>query len=47
MQLWRVGRKINEANAIGDFEIGYAMPSRIIEDERDDAAYARLYAAEQ
>lgn len=40
LQLRGVGRQINEANAIGDFEIGWPMPPRIVEHEKDDAAQA-------
>ena len=35
-----VGRQINEANAIGDFENRWPMPPRIVEHEKDDAAQA-------
>jgi hypothetical protein len=41
-QLGTKGRRINEANAIGNFEIGRPMPSRIVEHEQNDAAQARL-----
>src|SRR6202162_4208627 len=37
-----IRRQINEANTIGDFEIGWPMPSRIVEHEQDDAAQARF-----
>jgi hypothetical protein len=40
LQLRGVGRQINEANAIGDFEISWPMPPRIVEHEKDDAAQA-------
>src|SRR5580704_17223491 len=40
LQLRGVGRQINEANTIGYFEIGWPMPSRIVEHEQDDAARA-------
>jgi len=40
LQLWGVGRQINDANAIRDFEIGWPMPSRIVEHEKDYAAQA-------
>ncbi len=42
LQLRGVGRQIDEANAIGDFEIGRPMPSRIVEHKEDDAAQACL-----
>lgn len=42
LQLRGVGRQINEANAIWDFEIGWPMPSSIVEHEQDDAAQARF-----
>ena len=38
LQLRGVGWQINEANAIGDFEISWPMPPRIVEHEKDDAA---------
>ena len=38
LQLGTIRRQINEANTIGDFEIGWPMPSRIVEHEQDDAA---------
>ena len=41
LQLGTIRRQINEANTIGDFEIGWPMPSRIVEHEQDDAAQAR------
>lgn len=40
LQLRTIGRKINKANAVGDFEIGRPMPPRIVEHEKDDAAQA-------
>ena len=40
LQLRGVGWQINEANAIGDFEISWPMPPRIVEHEKDDAAQA-------
>ena len=42
LQLGTIRRQINEANTIGDFEIGWPMPSRIVEHEQDDAAQARF-----
>ena len=42
MQLWSIGRQVNKADAIGDFETGWAMPPRIVEHEHDDAAQARF-----
>ena len=42
LQLRGVGWQINEANAIGDFEISWPMPPRIVEHEKDDAAQARF-----
>ena len=42
LQLRTIGRQINEANPIGDFEIGGPMPPRIVEHEQDDAAQARF-----
>ena len=40
LQLRSVGRQINEPNAIGDFQIGCAMPSGIVEHEQNDASNA-------
>ena len=40
LQLRTIGRQMNEANRIGDFEIGGPMPPRIVEHEKDDAAQA-------
>src|ERR1700730_18590650 len=40
LQLRTIGRQMNEANAIGDFEIVRPMPPRIVEHEQDDAAQA-------
>lgn len=40
LQLRTIGRQMNEANPIGDFEIGRPMPPRIVEHEKDDAAQA-------
>src|SRR6516164_444100 len=42
LQLRSVGRQINEPNAIGDFQIGCAMPSGIVEHEQNDASNAGL-----
>ena len=42
LQLRNVGRQINEPNAIGDFQIGCAMPSGIVEHEQNDASNAGL-----
>jgi hypothetical protein len=40
LQLWTVGRQINEAYAIGDLQARRAMPSGIVEHEQDDASDA-------
>ena len=40
LQLECVGPQLNEANAIGDFQFGWAMPSGILEDQQNDAADA-------
>jgi hypothetical protein len=37
LQLGTIGRQINEANPIWDFEIGRPMPPCIVEHEPDDA----------
>ena len=41
LQLRSIGRQVKEANAIWDFQIGGAMPSRIVKHEQDDACDAR------
>lgn len=40
LQLWTVGRQINEANAIWDLEAGGAVPTGIVENEQDNASDA-------
>src|SRR5208337_3035301 len=42
LQLGCVGRQKNEANTIWDLQSGWAMPSRIVEHEQDNAANARF-----
>ena len=42
LKLGTIGGQINQANPIGDFQIGCAMPSRIVEDEQDDACHTRF-----
>lgn len=37
LQLGTIGRQINEANTIWDFQVGRPMPSCIVEHEQNDA----------
>ena len=40
LKLGTIGGQINQANPIGDFQIGWPMPARIVEHEQDDARQA-------
>ena len=42
LQLWRIGRQEEKAYSVRNLEIGWAMPSGIVENKDDDAVAGRL-----
>jgi hypothetical protein len=47
LQLWTVGRQVNEADAVGDLQATRAMPSGIVEHEQNDASGAGFRLARE